>query len=72
MQKILLLVLGCFLFTACGKNVDHKYLDGNPKLVTNCDEIGEYTKLAFWPPDIVPHPHPPIPPPKDPNEPDWA
>lgn len=22
-------------------------------------------RLAFWPPDLVPHPHPPQPPPKD-------
>jgi len=26
---------------------------------------------AFWPPDMVPHPHPPSPPPKQPQD-DWA
>jgi hypothetical protein len=63
MQKVVLILGSCCLLTACGDAGGNYHGD---LAMVPVDTHG--TLLVFWPPDIIPHPHPPQPEPRDPNE----
>jgi hypothetical protein len=62
MQKMVLILGCCCLLTACGDNGKNHHYD---LAMVPGDE--DATLLVFWPPDIVPCPHPPEFPKDDPD-----
>lgn len=59
MQKFLLIALSACALTAC--------TDSSPSRGELAMTSDSECFIAFWPPDMVPHPHPPQPDPKDDN-----